>query len=162
MERLTYERCNGIKQGYWSPDKKETLVQRLAEYENTGLEPEEILELKRRNMPMEVNVRYTEYHCGKAVIKDRKQLPAAMQKLAGYEDAEESGAWPFWTSVRKALPKIGEMVLVTCRTKKGAVSINRAYCDAECIWHGSGSMAGVVAWMPLPEPYEEETDGRTE
>ena len=49
MERLTYERCNGIKQGYWSPDKKETLVQRLAEYENTGLEPEEILELKRRN-----------------------------------------------------------------------------------------------------------------
>lgn len=42
MERLTSERCNGIKTGYWSPAKKEELVQRLAEYENTGLEPEEI------------------------------------------------------------------------------------------------------------------------
>ena len=48
-------------------------------------------------------MRYTEYHCGRAVIKDREQLPAALQKLASYEDAEESGAWPFWTSVRKAL-----------------------------------------------------------
>lgn len=42
MKRLTHERANGIKTGYWSPEKKEVLVQRLAEYENTGLEPEEI------------------------------------------------------------------------------------------------------------------------
>lgn len=42
MERLTHARCNGIKTGYWSPKNKEVLAQRLAEYENTGLEPEEI------------------------------------------------------------------------------------------------------------------------
>lgn len=36
-------------------------------------------------------MRYTEYHCGKAVIKDREQLPAAMQKMDGYEDAERGG-----------------------------------------------------------------------
>lgn len=42
MERLTHERVNGIKTGYWSPEKKETLVNALAEYENTGLTPEEI------------------------------------------------------------------------------------------------------------------------
>lgn len=36
-------------------------------------------------------MRYTEYRCGKAVIKDRDQLPAAMQKLARYEDAERGG-----------------------------------------------------------------------
>lgn len=42
MDRLTHERVNDIKTGYWSPAKKEELVQRLAEYENTGLEPEEI------------------------------------------------------------------------------------------------------------------------
>ena len=42
MERLTHERSNGIKTGYWSPEKKEVLVQRLAEYENTGLEPDQI------------------------------------------------------------------------------------------------------------------------
>ena len=42
MNRLTHERSNGIKTGYWSPSKKEELVQRLAAYEDTGLEPEEI------------------------------------------------------------------------------------------------------------------------
>lgn len=42
MERLTHERVNGIKTGYWSAATKEALVQRLAAYENTGLEPEEI------------------------------------------------------------------------------------------------------------------------
>lgn len=36
-------------------------------------------------------MRYTEYHCGKAVIRDREQLPAAMQKMDGYEDAERGG-----------------------------------------------------------------------
>lgn len=42
MNRLTHERSNGIKSGYWSPNKKQDLVDRLARYENTGLEPEEI------------------------------------------------------------------------------------------------------------------------
>lgn len=42
MQRLTHERSNGIKTGYWSPEKKEDLVARLAEYENTGLAPDEI------------------------------------------------------------------------------------------------------------------------
>lgn len=42
MKRLTHERANGIKTGYWSPAKKQELVDRLAEYENTGMEPDEI------------------------------------------------------------------------------------------------------------------------
>ena len=42
MERMTHKRVNGIKTGYWSPATKEELVQRLAEYESTGLEPQEI------------------------------------------------------------------------------------------------------------------------
>ncbi len=52
MERMTHMRCNGIKSGYWSPEKKENLVQRLAEYENTGLEPEEIAEAVRKWVPV--------------------------------------------------------------------------------------------------------------
>lgn len=48
MERLTHERVNGIKTGYWSAATKEALVQRLAAYENTGLEPEEIGEAIKR------------------------------------------------------------------------------------------------------------------
>lgn len=37
MERLTHERVNGIKTGYWSAATKEVLVQKLA-----GYEPDEI------------------------------------------------------------------------------------------------------------------------
>lgn len=33
MERLTHERVNGIKTGYWSAATKEALVQKLAAYE---------------------------------------------------------------------------------------------------------------------------------
>lgn len=33
---------NGIKTGYWSAATKEVLVQKLAAYENTGYEPDEI------------------------------------------------------------------------------------------------------------------------
>lgn len=47
MNRLTQKRVNGIKTGYWSASKKDDLVARLAEYENTGLEPREVLQLKK-------------------------------------------------------------------------------------------------------------------
>lgn len=33
-ERLTAERCGGMKSGYWSPAKKDDLIQRLGEYED--------------------------------------------------------------------------------------------------------------------------------
>ncbi|HJB19834.1 MAG TPA: zinc ribbon domain-containing protein [Candidatus Bariatricus faecipullorum] len=49
MERLTHYRMNGIKEGYWSPNKKQELVDRLAQYEDAGLNPEEIQELKQRD-----------------------------------------------------------------------------------------------------------------
>lgn len=48
MERLTHSRSSGIKTGYWSSEVKETLVQRLAQYENTGLTPDEIREMRSR------------------------------------------------------------------------------------------------------------------
>lgn len=47
MERLTHERVNGIKTGYWSSAKKDNLIQRLGEYEDTGLEPEQIIKLMK-------------------------------------------------------------------------------------------------------------------
>ena len=59
-----------------------------------------------------------------------------------------------WVPVTEALPDDDDLVLVTCETKSGHRSINRAYYDGQ-FWHGSGSMSGVTAWMPMPEPYEE-------
>jgi len=49
MDRLTAPRCSGIKSGYWSTAKKEELVQRLGQYEDTGLTLEEIRELHRKD-----------------------------------------------------------------------------------------------------------------
>lgn len=58
-----------------------------------------------------------------------------------------------WIPVSEELPKDPIMMLVSCQAKNGNKSVNRAYyMDGH--WHGSGSMSGVKAWMPLPEPYE--------
>lgn len=48
MNRLTHERCSGIKTGYWLPQRKEILINRLGQYEDTGLTPAEIQKLKSR------------------------------------------------------------------------------------------------------------------
>lgn len=45
MKRLTAERVNGIKRGYWSSANKEELVQALGKYEDTGCSPEEVRDL---------------------------------------------------------------------------------------------------------------------
>lgn len=50
MNRLTQKRVNGIKTGYWSTSKKDDLVARLAEYEDTGLGPAEVLLLKKNTV----------------------------------------------------------------------------------------------------------------
>lgn len=58
MERLTSPRSNGIRTGYWSPAKKEDLVQRLGAYEDSGLAPEEVRALaEKRNVCREVSAR---------------------------------------------------------------------------------------------------------
>ena len=41
MERLTLKRVNGINTGYWSPAKKQELVDRLAPYENATVSDED-------------------------------------------------------------------------------------------------------------------------
>lgn len=60
---------------------------------------------------------------------------------------------PRWIPVNEEMPMEGEMVLVTCKPKKGSPNVNRAYYS-NGFWHGSGSMSGVIAWQPLPEPYK--------
>lgn len=60
-----------------------------------------------------------------------------------------------WIPVEERLPENERMVLVTCQTKKGIRSTNRAYYDG-AFWHGSGSMSSVTAWQPLPEPDKDE------
>lgn len=74
MSRLTHKRNNGIKEGYWSPNKKEELVQRLAEYEDTGLTPEQVQQLKERDTakkPIKNGAKFTPiYECPVCGCKD--------------------------------------------------------------------------------------------
>lgn len=42
MQRLTFKRVNGIKTGYWSPARKDELIERLAQYEDLGYDPEDL------------------------------------------------------------------------------------------------------------------------
>lgn len=36
MSRLTHERCNGIKRGYWSTERKDALIDKLGPIEERG------------------------------------------------------------------------------------------------------------------------------
>ena len=74
MERLTHERANGIKSGYWSPATEEELVQRLAAYENTGYEPGEIAEaVKNAAKEAETRTAATMAECIAGAFKDVKE-----------------------------------------------------------------------------------------
>lgn len=128
MERLTHERNNGIKTGYWSPNKKEELVSVLAKYENTGLTPEQICEMDE--LYREKCRKVTELRKQKQWISTKERLP-------------ETETYALISFANRPFPCIGQY-------KKGIWYL--ADEDAACISYG----LLVNAWMPLPEPYREE------
>lgn len=133
MKRLTSERVNGIKTGYWSPAKKDELVQRLAEYENTGLEPDEITELVSKVIALQALML-------QHWIPVEKRLP-------------ETGDYVLLSFSNFTLPAIGRYET----DEDGSRAFYLGDCDEEdtCI---SQDLI-VNAWMPLPEPYRAEAEG---
>ena len=101
-------------------------------------------------------MRYTEYHAGKAVIKDKNKLSEAMEKLAMYEDREESADFGKWIPCSERLPE--NAMNVIAQFSSGTVT--------ELRYAGNGIFEGIykystkviIAWMPLPEPYKETTE----
>lgn len=93
-------------------------------------------------------------NCTECVYKRPDGCSAWECNFISRPEAVEAYRRTRWIPVEERLPETDEFVLVSCRTKKGIGSVNRAYYSGG-FWHGSGSMAGVVAWMPLPEPYKE-------
>lgn len=117
MERLTHPRSSGIKTGYWSPNKKDELVERLAAYEDTGLTPEEIERLKKQHR---------------------------------------------WIPVEERLPEKDDFVLVTVSGTYNHLTFSDALQLASYTeddgWfiesYPEWDDPNVIAWMPLPEPYQ--------
>ena len=82
MERLTHKRENGIKTGYWSPNKKQELVDRLAMYEHAA-EKEEF----GRWVP-----------CSERLPEDESYIlvsfeNSTMPDIARYEENDEGGTF---------------------------------------------------------------------
>ena len=91
MNRLTQKRVNGIKNGYWSASKKDDLVARLAEYEDTGLEPAEVLQLKKNAVPwIPVTERLPERNKSVLLCMKSRTLRTSMCIQTGSHD---SGFW---------------------------------------------------------------------
>lgn len=128
MERLTHPRSSGIKTGHWSPEKKDALIERLAAYEDTGLTPQEIYSLKA----------------------------GTILKAIGAK----------WIPVKERLPKEDGFVLVTVNGIYNHITFSDAIELGELCSDGTWFIAGypdwnnpnVIAWMPLPRPYQEEEE----
>lgn len=73
------------------------------------------------------------------------------------EDDRWSG---MWIPVAEKLPKPGRRYLTTMRYKEsGIVGVYDAVYGSDGVWHGENykpisERLKVIAWMPLPEPYE--------
>ena len=55
-ERLTHARASGIKSGYWSNAKKDELIARLAEYEDTDVTPAGVKAMLQMGLLLESKV----------------------------------------------------------------------------------------------------------
>lgn len=131
MERLTHKRLNGIRNGYWSPNKKQELVDRLAAYENTDLNPEQVEHVK------ETAKKYLlEKAQGKAGgwIPVEKRLPEEPKENPEFEG------------------KKIELYLVTTNGTKYPF---RAFWNGK-FFHNGWSKCEAIAWRSLPEPYRPE------
>ena len=120
-------------------------------------------------------MRYTEYHAGKAVIKDSKLLPGAMEKLAAYENTRlipeqimglKERVNGGWIPVEERLPKAGEHVLVSFRSAgflpaTAIISENGRWSMLQGAKGFNDVTEDVIAWRPLPEPYrpKKESEG---
>lgn len=108
-------------------------------------------------------MRYTEYHAGKAVIKDKNKLSEAMEKLARYEDAEEKDRLGQWIPCSERLPKDRQIVVADIECViEDRMCIFAYFKIVDHMEHwinantGFPVLANVVQWTPLPEPYKEE------
>lgn len=140
MERLTHPRSSGIKTGYWSPKKKDELVERLAEYENTGLTPEEVV----------------------TVYDLEKSQAGKLLKELGVERKKHR-----WIPVEERLPEDPEEFVLVQVSGKPCPNIIledalmlAVYGDEGWLLEEYPEWKGMhtIAWMPLPEPYREESE----
>lgn len=118
--------------------------------------------------------RLTTYHSGKAVIKDKNKLSEAMEKLAEFEEKEKCGEWLDAIELAKIAIALQSQKWIPCSERlpeKPKVDSSDGYIvqsrhviqPFSAYWDGRWwtndddyVVGGVIAWMPLPEPFKEE------
>lgn len=134
MERLTHKRSNGIKSGYWSPAKKEELIQHLAAYEDTGATPE---------LLKSIDEEYSRMAKELSVLRQQNRWIPVSEELPKNPD---------------------ELVLVMVSGKPARnTTLEKAHeiasYNPDDGWilemYPEWEYAQPIAWMPLPEPYKE-------
>lgn len=132
MNRLTHERNNGIKTGYWSPEKKEELVKALAAYEDTGLTPDQIKEMDEL------------YH-------EKCREVAELQKKHRWIPAEEQLPGLDEVVLVQVSGKPAENITLYDAVELAEYNPDEGWIlEAYQEWED----AAPVAWMPLPELYQ--------
>ena len=109
-------------------------------------------------------MRYTEYHAGKAVIKDKSLLADAMEKLARFEDAEDTNVLSKWIPCSERMPENDKKVLcyVESSMRVGDDIVTGSQHDGLWFMQSGVGMQSfskactVTAWMPLPKQYKGE------
>lgn len=159
MERLTHKRSNGIKSGYWSPVKKEELVQRLAAYEDTGATPELLKSIDEEYTSMAKELSVLRQQNRWIPVSDA--LPAPEQEVliiterdiittAIYEDGtitDEDSCW-FWTDMDFDYDEETDTNYIP------AGWWEYRHFNIDEVFNSEVDKK-VLAWMPLPEPYKE-------
>lgn len=101
-------------------------LNRLRQYEDTELTPDQILEIDE-------------------LYAEKCMEVAELQKAAEYGK---------WIPVKEMYPQSVEVVIVTRKNCNGSYTTVDEYDEDYFDWI-SGAGDDVIAWMPLPEPYTE-------
>lgn len=143
MERMTLERVNGIKTGYWSPKTKEEVVQRLGKYEDTGLTAAQFdhyIDVSQRNVD----------HYEKESLKFERENKKLKKRIDTLEAAASS-----WIPTSERLPEIGQRVIICRQKEKGVPYIEQATLGVGGWWKVYGTnVKQVDFWMPMPKAPE--------
>ena len=103
MERLTHERKSGMKTGYWSPNKKQELVDRLAMYEDR--------EEKDRWIPISARLPEDESY----ILVSFEN--ATMPDIARYEENDEGGTYSIREMMKNHIQAMEYLSMLGCRCR---------------------------------------------
>lgn len=154
MERLTTEDheligCHGCEEKgvcyarYWCVEKKKALIE-LKRYEDTGLTPEQIMELKERDTAMEIN----------EILAEQR-----ITAIKAWKSIKDDG-----------LPPVGSCLIVTIKNhgyggrrelRYPVHYLEKNYAPGYAFYMNGTDIllpdySEVLAWMPIPMPYEGE------